>query len=173
MNEVRNFLKALNENPTAKELMKAAKEPANAEEAAALYADIAEKAGIAVSKETIAEFLKTKEKNQQQATAAAEGAVKAALSEDDLDNVAGGGANEQCASTYDEGEWCWFSDSCSYVVSYYDMNLKKARKVPDPDPELDPLKDIDDPNWLLRDNSDFDDRVWDETPLRPDELILD
>ena len=120
MSEVKDFLKALNENPKAKELIKAAKEPANAEEAAALYADIAEKAGICVSKETIQEFLKNKESRQQEVTAKAEGLVKAALGEDDLESVAGGGQDERCSSTFDKGEWCWFSDSCSYVISYYD-----------------------------------------------------
>ena len=50
MNEVKDFLKALSENTMARELMKEAKEPANAEEAAELYAGIAEKAGISVTK---------------------------------------------------------------------------------------------------------------------------
>ena len=140
MSEVKDFLKALNENPKAKELIKAAKEPANAEEAAALYADIAEKAGIAVSKETIAAFLKGKEENQQQATAKAEGAVKAALNEDDLENVAGGGKDERCDSTFDRGEWCWFSDSCSYVISYYDDKQTKKITFEDSEDGTDEFK---------------------------------
>ena len=140
MNEVKDFLKALNENPKAKELIKAAKEPANAEEAAALYADIAEKAGIAVSKETIAAFLKGKEENQQQATAKAEGAVKAALNEDDLENVSGGGKDERCDSTFDWGEWCWFSDSCSYVISYYDDKQTKKITFEDSEDGTDEFK---------------------------------
>lgn len=144
MSEVKDFLKALNENPKAKELIKAAKEPANADEAAALYADIAEKAGICVSKETIQEFLKNKESRQQEVTAKAEGLVKAALGEDDLESVAGGVQDERCSSTFDRGEWCWFSDSCSYVISYYDDVSKNQDDYVDPfqgdvDDGIDPV----------------------------------
>ena len=108
---------------------KAAKEPANAEEAAALYADIAEKAGICVSTETIQEFLKNKESRQQEVTAKAEGLVKAALGEDDLESVAGG-ANEGCDDTHTDGEWCWFTDSCSYIITYYgsDQNSQTIKE---------------------------------------------
>ena len=49
MGEIKDFLKALSENPEARKLMQEAKEPANAEEAAALYAEIAEKTGISVT----------------------------------------------------------------------------------------------------------------------------
>ena len=56
MSTVKDFLKELRESPKGMELLNAAKEPANAEEAAQLYADIAEKAGISVSQETICEF---------------------------------------------------------------------------------------------------------------------
>ena len=124
MSEVKDFLKALSENPEAKKLMKEAKEPASLEEAAALYADIAAKTGISVAKETILEFLEKKEKVQQAESAKAEGTVKQALDEEALDEVAGGSDYEKhntaCDTTYYKGEWCWFSDSCAVVISYYD-----------------------------------------------------
>ena len=144
MSEMKDFLKALSENTTARELIKAAKEPADIGEAAALYADIAEKAGIRVSEETIREFLKAKEASQQAQSADAEGTVKEALGEEALDAVAGGTEYEKqnaaCDTTYDKGEWCWFSDSCSIVISYYDDTASRDPFQPDVDEELENLK---------------------------------
>ena len=126
MSTVKDFLKELRESPKAMELLGAAKEPANAEEAAQLYADIAEKAGISVSKETICEFLKGKERIQKAVAAKAEETLKSALSENELDNVAGGveleGKQETvCKDTFMPGEWCWMSDYCSVVITSYDL----------------------------------------------------
>ena len=45
---------------------------------------------------------------------------KVSLDDADLENVAGGVGDPRCSETFDEGEWCWFSDSCSVVISYYD-----------------------------------------------------
>jgi hypothetical protein len=107
-------------------MMKAAKEPPNMEEAAAQYAEIAEKAGISVTKEAIQELLEEKEKVQQAATAKAESAVKEALDPEDLDQVAGG-KDPRCADSFNRGEWCWFTDSCSYVInSYSDQSYAKV-----------------------------------------------
>ena len=47
--------------------------------------------------------------------------MKVALSEDHLENVAGG-MEMSCESTYEAGEWCWINDSCSFVVSWYEGN---------------------------------------------------
>ena len=58
--------------------------------------------------------------------------LKEALDEAALDNVAGGEKLDGCESTADSGEWCWFSDSCSLVINYYD---KKATNIPE-DPSI-------------------------------------
>ena len=118
MSEVRDFLEALSKNPEAKKLIREAKEPANVEEAAALYAEIAEKTGVSVTKETIQQILDKKQEIQKAQTAKAENAVKEALNDTALDNVAGG-ADGGCSSTAEPGEWCWFSDSCSVVINSY------------------------------------------------------
>ena len=109
----------------SEKLFKVAKEPASIEEAAELYADIAAKTGTSIPKDAILAFLKEKEVSQQAQSAKAEGAVKQALDEEALDAVAGGDGgyvkhNTACDTTFDPGEWCWFSDSCSLVISYYD-----------------------------------------------------
>ena len=135
MSTVKDFLKELRESPKGMELLNAAKEPANAEEAAQLYADIAEKAGISVSKETICEFLKGKEQIQKAVAAKAEENLKSALSENDLDNVAGGaeieGKQISCKDTFMPGEWCWVSDYCSVVISSYDDLLIQPNEKDD------------------------------------------
>ena len=115
---MKDFLKEFSQNPKAQELIRGVKEPATPEEAAVMYADIAEKAGVSVSKDTLQKLLTAKENAQQEATAKAEGAVKQALGENDLEAVAGG-ANPGCDDTHDPGEWCWFTDSCEYVIIYY------------------------------------------------------
>ncbi len=50
------------------------------------------------------------------------------MDETALESVAGGIEGEKmdkCASTALPGEWCWFSDSCSLAINYYDdPNLK-------------------------------------------------
>ena len=116
MSSIKDFVQALTANPKAVELLKEAGEPANIEEAAALYADVAEKAGISVSGATIREMLEGREAIQKNITAKAEGAVKEALAEAELDTVAGG-QRPECASTYLPNEWCWVSDSCSVIIS--------------------------------------------------------
>ena len=119
MSEMKDFLTALVKNPEAKELLKGLKEPSGAEEAAELYADIAAKTGTSISKDAILAILKEKEAIQQARSAKAEGAVRQALEENDLESVAGG-ANPGCDDTHSPGEWCWFTDSCEFVISYYD-----------------------------------------------------
>ena len=124
MNEGKEFLKAIATDPKAKELLKGLKEPATAEEAAEQYGIIAEKLGLNVSRETILEYVNIREKMQQKQTAKAESEVKTALDENELDSVAGGGdgADNGCDSTTKDAdeEWCWFSDACNYVISFYE-----------------------------------------------------
>ena len=128
MSNIKDFLKTLHENPEAKKLIQEAKEPGSIAEAAGLYADIAEKTGISVSRETIQALLEEKEKLQQAITAEAENVVKEALDENDLETVAGG-ANPGCDDTHTDGEWCWFTDSCSYLITFYDGTSNQAMPI--------------------------------------------
>ena len=121
MEEIKKFFETLKTNPKGKELLTAAKEPATLEEAADLYVGIAEKLGVSLSKENMIKFLQAREKYQQAISEKAEGAVKEALEEKDLDTVAGGaGGATQCADTFAPGEWCFITDSCAFVINYYD-----------------------------------------------------
>ena len=137
MNEAKDFLKTLSQNPKAVEMLKAAGEPASIEEAAALYADVAAQTGISVNKESIQSILDAKEKIQKEKTAKAENAVKEALNESDLESVAGGVVYTNCEAEASSEEWCWFSDACDFAWNFYgaddiyiptDENGKPIRK---------------------------------------------
>ena len=119
MGEAKDFLKTISQNPKAVEMLKAAGEPASIEEAAALYADVAAKSGISVTKESIQTILNAKEKFQKEKTAKAENAVKEALSEGALENVAGGVVYTNCEAEASSTEWCWFSDACDLAWNWY------------------------------------------------------
>ena len=164
MNELKEFLNALAANPKARDLLKEMKEPASMEEAAAMYADIAEKAGISVSKDTIREFLASKEKAQQEATARAAEAVKESLTDADLDTVAGGeGPNSGCASTFVPHEWCWFSDSCAYIINDYSSKYNLPHSPADADYVNDFYNTSETNGWTVLDEKPDDDE--DNTPF--------
>ncbi|MBR2822533.1 MAG: hypothetical protein IKE24_02470 [Clostridia bacterium] len=44
-----------------------------------------------------------------------------------------------CDDTYEDGEWCWFTDSCSVVINDYSVKYtydpNPRDSVQDPDPE--------------------------------------
>lgn len=130
--EIKEFLKTLTTDPKAIELLKASKEPADDKEAINQYAEIAKKLGLDVSLKDLEAFLNAKEKLQQKLTEKADSAVKEALDEKSLENVAGG-INGECADTYTYGEWCWFTDACSVMINFYTTGGP-----------IDP----NDPNWV-------------------------
>ena len=129
MNEVREFFKAFSADPRGKELLKAAKEPKTAEEAADMYVGIAKELGVSVSREEMMEFVQAREKDQQAETARAQSAVKTAVEEEELDRVAGGlGDNLICMDTFSPHEWCWANDSCTYLINIYTNDVKADPK---------------------------------------------
>ena len=119
MSEINDFLAALKNNPEAMKMIREAKEPDSLDEAVGMYVDIVEKAGVSVSKETLRTFFAGKIRSQMEAAQKADSDIKKALDETDLDSVAGGGIVD-CNSTFEPGEWCWFSDVCSMVISTYE-----------------------------------------------------
>ena len=117
--KVREFLKTLVTDPKARELLKGREEPKDGREAIRQYAEIAKELGISVSQKGLEAFLEAREKLQRKKTEEAGSAVREALSEDSLSSVAGGA--DICSSTYESGEWCWVSDSCSAVITGYTL----------------------------------------------------
>ena len=140
MSEMKDFLTALVKNPEAKKLLKGLKEPSGAEEAAAQYAAIAEKLGYNLSGEELFQALEAEERLQKANTGKAQGAVKEALDEADLNAVAGGQKldDEICDSTAEIGEWCWFSDYCSWLITGDYAAYVPGSDSADDDDDFDP-----------------------------------
>ena len=121
-----NFLAQMKNDPRAKELLKALPAPKSEEEALAGYQSVAKQLGFDLSQNEIQAALKAMAQEQKEKT------DKDAMEDADLESVAGGGQDERCSSTFDRGEWCWFSDSCSYVISHYDDVSKNQDDYVDP-----------------------------------------
>ena len=109
---VQKFLETLRTDPKARELIKAMPVPKNDQEAADGYAGLAKELGFDLTVDEIMEGLKSLEQKQKAQS------DKVTLDADELDRVAGG--KDGCSDTHVPGEWCWFTDSCSYVILYYD-----------------------------------------------------
>lgn len=111
------FFDAIRNDPRAKELIKAMPAPKDDTEAAESYVRLAKELGYDLSFKEILQGLKSFEKAQKDKS------DKVVLDAEDLENVSGG-ANPGCDDTHNQGEWCWFTDSCSYLITYYD-DVKK------------------------------------------------
>ena len=122
MDQVRDFMNALRNDPKARELAKDMKQPETAAETAECYVQLAQAMGYHLTGKDMLEGLKALEQEQQERTAKADRKVgKIALADDDLDVVTGGynAFPAACAKTYKEGEWCWMTDSCARLVADY------------------------------------------------------
>ncbi len=90
--------------------------PKDDQEAVQAYVKIAKELGFDLTADEIITGLKGMEEEQKAKS------EKVLLDESSLEKVAGGAGDPRCLDTFDEGEWCWFTDSCAYVVtSYYDL----------------------------------------------------
>ena len=109
---LQKFLDAVRSDPKAQELISAMTTPGSDGEAAEAYVKIAKVLGFDLTADEILAGLKDLEQKQK------EQSDKISLDDHDLENVAGG-ANPECDDTHVPGEWCWFTDSCSYIISLY------------------------------------------------------
>ena len=120
---VQKFLDAIRKDPKAKELIKAMPAPKSDAEAVEGYVRLAKDLGFDLTIDEIKAGLKALEEGQKNES------DKVALDVDDLENVAGG-ANDGCDDTHVPGEWCWFTDSCSYIITYYNMQPDGTPNTP-------------------------------------------
>ena len=121
MDKFMKFLETVQNDPAAKEQLKDIQNPKSGLDVVEGYSKIAKALGYDLTKKDIAEGLQNFVKEQQARTAKAESEVeKAVLSEENLENIAGGKFEGICASSYEPNEWCWFSDSCSVVINGYE-----------------------------------------------------
>ena len=127
MIEVRKFLKQLEDNEQAVEILKEKDNLKDMSEMYPLLFKAAQTAGISVTEEELKEAFEGFEAQQKQKSDDAGQMVE--LSMDELDEVVGGkrvGYHKEytphtifihyCMDTYQPGENCWFLDECDYVM---------------------------------------------------------
>ena len=148
MGDISKFLKTLNQDAEAKELLRNQPKPASDEEAAAAYVCVAEKMGFSVTKEEMLNSLKGLELIQRMKTGHSEADVKKALDENDLEQVAGGGEDPRCLDSFSPGEWCWFSDSCSYIITGYGDEAVAGKIEPEMVGEKTGAEDLIEDKWI-------------------------
>ena len=118
MKDAMTFLQALQTDPRARELVRKMEIPEDQGQVADCYLSLAGQLGYSLTKEEILEAVREMSRAQREKTGKA--LEKMSLSENDLERIAGG-MNPDCDSTYnEEGEWCWFSDSCIVIICKYD-----------------------------------------------------
>ncbi len=142
MEEIKKFLLAISKDQKVKDMMKGSEEPKTMEEASELYYGIAQKLGCKFSKEELLETMKKVENAKKITAEKVKEKVKKALEEADLNVVAGGVCtntvdadpiHSACQDTFNYGEWCWMSDSCSMVINDY----SDAKGAYETDPSID------------------------------------
>ena len=130
MEKIKVFMEAVKNDPAATEAVKALGAPKNDAEAVAGYFKVAEMLNFSITKEEIVEGFRNYMREQK--SKSDDVAEKVALAETELDGVAGGA--DGCVDTYQDGEWCWFTDSCSLIISYYDSgssgNSEQGQPIP-------------------------------------------
>ena len=130
-NKAELFLDALRENAEVRAYMADYAIPEGMDKENGLIA-VAAHFGYEITKEELEAALEKQAGVLDAARQAAEAAVEE-LSVDDLDNVAGGGGvgvanqglkkpekeNDECKSTYQDAENCWYNDGCDNVNNMY------------------------------------------------------
>ena len=142
MNEkIKKFLEELAKKPElAKELGDKPKDFAIDEKIAA-YAGLAKKLGYDITEDDFKKYVSEADKAAQDKTGEVVDDL-AKLSDEELDDVAGGGgANPNCKDTFLDKENCWSNDGCEAINNYYpnykcrDGKLRSQDSAPSGRPE--------------------------------------
>lgn len=118
MENVKQYLEALEADPKAAELLKAEPAPQSAQGFAELHAAIAEKLGFDVTAEELLQYLGEMQKEIAANSDKAAEEVQD-LSLEELDMVAGGKDHEDCKDTYKSRENCFANDGCDAILHGY------------------------------------------------------
>lgn len=112
-------LNRFRQDPRTKEAIGEAGCLKDPESAAVLFANLAEKLGYDLKEEDILSLFND-EKEQRIARTEETAAEIENLSDDEIDQAAGGRENDACSDTFKNKENCWFNDGCDAVVNNYD-----------------------------------------------------
>jgi len=114
MEKVKEFLETVKSHPRGKELVEELGRPKSDTEMINGYLSIAKELNFSITEEELVEGLKSLMREQK--AKSEEASTRVGLSDEELEGVAGGA---MCEDTYSEGEWCWATDSCSFIINYY------------------------------------------------------
>jgi hypothetical protein len=119
MNEkIKKFLEELAKKPElAKELGDMPKD-FTIDEKISAYAGLAKKLGYDITEDDFKKYVSEADKAAQDKTGEVADDL-AKLSDEELDDVAGGGANPNCKDTFLDKENCWSNDGCEAINNYY------------------------------------------------------
>ena len=109
MENAKKFFEEVAKTEEAKALFAAMEAPKNEEERANAYIEIAGKLGISLTAEGIAAYV----------AAANQEPVEGEMDDEELQQLVGGGENSACKDTYQQGENCWWNDSCNRIYKHY------------------------------------------------------
>ena len=119
MENAKKFFEEMIKTEEAKALFESAGTPETEEDRIAAYIDIAKKLGVELEADEIRAYLMV-----------AGSACASEIDDEELSQLAGGGENAECSSTYKHKENCWWNDGCDIIVNSYDnyrMNMAKKQ----------------------------------------------
>ena len=120
MSDAIEFLKSMQNDARAKEIVREMKTPENEKQAADAYVSLARAMGYNLNREEIVSAARELSRSQRAKTDTT--MDKISLDDNDLDHVAGGAPGDEyeiCSTTFKEGEWCWWNDSCDLLITDY------------------------------------------------------
>jgi hypothetical protein len=117
MENAKKFFEEVIKTEEAKALIKGVEKPETEEECIAVYVDVAVKLGVALTVEEVKEYL------------ASDKANGAELDDEELNQLVGGGAHEECKYSYKNEENCILFDGCDGSYRSYDAYICKSNNV--------------------------------------------
>ena len=119
------LIQALRDSDNAEDLLGGAQKPTTEDQVVAAYVEAAQKLGLALTAEDVAEGIEAMAQERLAKTEQAEAVVRE-FSMDELDAVAGGGSGyDECKDTFADYENCWLTDACDNTFLFYPGYLCK------------------------------------------------
>ena len=129
MENAKKFFEEIIKTEEAKALFESAGTPETEEDRIAAYIDVAAKLGVALSADEIKAYYTSSCTSDAQE-----------IDDKELDQLAGGGDNANCKSTYQHQENCWWNDGCDMYTNDYTgylcMDKSRGQKREDADRAL-------------------------------------
>ena len=116
--EIAKILEEVRANPDVVEELREQDSPGTLEEVAAVWTKAAVSLGHSVSEEEISAYIREAEEEMRRKAQDTKDEIET-LSEQELEDVAGGKGHSQCQVSYKDKENCWIADGCDNVAVVY------------------------------------------------------